>query len=314
MNDDYIDKRKHTIILFIFVSSIACVALILTVIGFTVFAPSQNRGVGHGKNNTYGNYAGPLLLMITDGVVTYLSADRMIIYSFNESSSKSYSDIYTSDLHITDKYIIYNTDSKSKPVKLIYPFICSISDFPNYKPTLSVDGSAVQCKVLVGNYMGGFDSDKLNLKLANSWMDYSVMNDKEILTSMMSSANDIDEVVTVYTFSDLLNINDPDSSARLSFEFHFNAEKTTILANGMEGMTSDTNTGYRRYTTSFSSMPGNCLLISVGEPLIDYELKGFDDYSCQTELADFSGTVNVNTAKLSDIIMSVVEKDRKSVV
>ena len=115
----------------------ACLAVLL--LGGTLLLPrlggSSAGGGGHAGGSIFQSYAGPVFPLTTLGDAG-LTARRTITLDF-----APWGDGHTTDIDVTDSYVLTNPTDTDQSVTLVYPF--SGSFYALYPPTLTADGTAL---------------------------------------------------------------------------------------------------------------------------------------------------------------------------
>ena len=128
----------------------ACLAVLL--LGGTLLLPrlggSSAGGGGHAGGSIFQSYAGPVFPLTTleDAGLT---ARRTITLDF-----APWGDGHTTDIDVTDSYVLTNPTDTDQSVTLVYPF--SGSFYALYPPTLTADGAALDAVIRPG--VGGSQS------------------------------------------------------------------------------------------------------------------------------------------------------------
>ena len=138
----------------------ACLAVLL--LGGTLLLPrlggSSAGGGGHAGGSIFQSYAGPVFPLTTleDAGLT---ARRTITLDF-----APWGDGHTTDIDVTDSYVLTNPTDTDQSVTLVYPF--SGSFYALYPPTLTADGAALDAVIRPG--VGGSQS-------LESWEEYAAL-------------------------------------------------------------------------------------------------------------------------------------------
>ena len=137
----------------------ACLAVLL--LGGTLLLPrlggSSAGGGGHAGGSIFQSYAGPVFPLTTleDAGLT---ARRTITLDF-----APWGDGHTTDIDVTDSYVLTNPTDTDQSVTLVYPF--SGSFYALYPPPLTADGAALDAVIRPG--VGGSQS-------LESWDDFTI--------------------------------------------------------------------------------------------------------------------------------------------
>ncbi len=239
----------------------ACLAVLL--LGGTLLLPrlggSSAGGGGHAGGSIFQSYAGPVFPLTTleDAGLT---ARRTITLDF-----APWGDGHTTDIDVTDSYVLTNPTDTDQSVTLVYPF--SGSFYALYPPTLTADGAALDAVIRPG--VGGSQS-------LESWEEYAALVEGNDLAAAHAEIPALDTPVTVYAFTDL-TIDREAGWARHSFSL---PEPDSPHAQDPR------------------------LLIAVGGALEDYTLQGFRDGGCDPvgELDGVSAAVTRYESTLREVL------------
>lgn len=196
----------------------------------------------------------------------------------------------TVDLH--DRYVLYNNSARSKTVTIGYRYGDTLQSMDAV--TMKVDGSDQNQNLIVGETIGGFTENGLNL-------EYHVPLEKyeEILSMpLVSVSENVPEfeqykTVTVYEFSNIQLPENITKSASLAMEFTC-SEDAIIFSNNMNGTW--INGEQRIYDVFVSEYDRNSKLSKGIWVFGDVELEnltvnGYADGSCEELLPGLTAEV-----------------------
>ena len=210
------------------------------------------------SSTTFMSYAGPVFPLTLREADSSLTAQREITLDFapwipvTENGYQRYS----TDILVTDAYVLTNTSEEEKTVSVLYPFSGTLFDLNKYMPTLTANRAELNTVLHAGGYSGGFQDayggtgeQMLNLAQLNSWEEYkALLSDLRYQTMALEEYPDLSEVpVTVYRFFDYYSPEPdekagyPNPSIRAGFELDY--DKTTVLSYGFHAASYDQENG-----------------------------------------------------------------------
>lgn len=257
-------------------------------------------GSGHGENSsTFMSYAGPVFPLTTVEGGNGLTAERTITYNF-ETWETGYP---SSDLPVTDSYILTNPTGEDKTVTLLYPFAADLFELGlgKRRSTLTADGVELQTALLAGQYSdltvgrpGGLPS----LHSPDSWEEYrELLSDGRYQAGALEEWPDLSGVpVTVYEITNpwaepgVGNKGDGSYNPNIHAEMELNYDKTTVLSYGFNSYCRDPDGGTARLGFNAPQPPAEGsskdpsiyereraerrYLLVIGEPLDSFRLGG----------------------------------------
>lgn len=288
------------------------------------WGPGGNTaGSGHGGGSAFMRYAGPVFPLTALEGGEGLTAERALTYDFslwtpawrsNEEMARddaqrgiadyqealaSYNDcfeeggLYTSslDLLVSDAYTLTNPTGEDKTVTLLYPFVSSLGNLPDYQPVLTADGGALEAQLHAGVYSGAFqgaigadnqETGSINLKDFDSWEDYrDLLDGGAYQARALDPFPDLSRIpVTAYRFTSPwgpkreAGVTNPSIHAAFSLDY----DKTAILSYGFHGGCWDREAGTMDQSFSIPEpeLPGYeqhpCYLFVLGEPVEDWRV------------------------------------------
>ena len=249
----------------------ACLAVLL--LGGTLLLPrlggSSAGGGGHAGGSIFQSYAGPVFPLTTleDAGLT---ARRTITLDF-----APWGDGHTTDIDVTDSYVLTNPTDTDQSVTLVYPF--SGSFYALYPPTLTADGAALDAVIRPG--VGGSQS-------LESWEEYAALVEGNDLAAAHAEIPALDTPVTVYAFTDLTRPESDAAAPTLAVTYPWSEDAPAVLTYGFHGSSIDREAGWARHSFSLPEPDSPHaqdprLLIAVGGALEDYTLQGFRDGGCE---------------------------------
>ncbi|MGI6028614.1 MAG: hypothetical protein ACOX81_04330 [Candidatus Heteroscillospira sp.] len=173
----------------------------------------------------------------------------------------------SSDVLVRDKYTLTGEGEYT----LVYPFTSSITELERLRPTLSLNGTELECELSAGN-LGDF----------YEWSDYEAgLENGEYMTEALE--NDLsaeDTPVIVYRAVDIAAPDDSEQNVNPTLEWGFDIDydKTRVLSYGFNGATYDREGG-RMYRNSsvgqarWRSEPH--FLIVIGEDIGEITQNGY---------------------------------------
>lgn len=269
-------------------------------------------GSGHAEGTVFMSYAGPILPLTLRSQQDGVSASRHISYDFSLANEEFLS---VRGAQVRDGYTLYNSSHQEKNVTALYPFTGDFDSLSELKPSILVNGQAVQPILHAGSYSGGFtgavgdgEEGSLNLKLLNSWEGYkTLLEDGRYLERALSPYPTLSQKVIVYEFTDFTAPLEEYPAATYSIAFTIDPKKTCALQYGFEGTEWDEN-GYRRFSTfvpdGVSMRPERKLLIVLGDDISEYQLQGYKNGLCEegNRLDGVTANITRHEAVLSDVV------------
>ena len=304
----------------------------------------SSGGTGHQEGSTFLSYAGPvfpLTLGEADGAVT---AQRALTLDFdpwvpqwwsNEAEAASREWLteeerqavveqydqwfpeggrWETDDHIlvTDASTLSNTAGEDRTVTVLYPFAASLKILDTLRPTLTLDGEALDTQLHVGAYSGGFEGawngqltgnpqGSVNRNHAESWEDYqALLADGSYLANALGDEPDFTGVpVVVYKLTDpyspAVDEEAGITNPTLRATFRLDYDQTTVLTYGFHGGSFDREGGTMIQDFSIPQ-PGEAghgsdiyYLLVLGEDIQDLTLQGYADGSLDDDARALDG-------------------------
>ena len=242
-------------------------------------------GSGHDEGCVFMSYAGPVFPLTLQEENAAISANRNITMDFapwipvwisNEEEAASrtelteaerqdvlrdYNEWYpeggrfqsSGNIQVTDSYTLTNQSTEDQSVRILYPFASSVHYLNSNRPTLTLNGDALDNTLHAGSYAGGFEGawenwpetqdnpGSLNLDHFESWEGYrDLLADGTYLQRALGEFADLSEIpVTVYEFTDAWGPErDKDAdilnpTIRVMFDLDY--AQTKILSYGFNG-------------------------------------------------------------------------------
>ena len=263
------------------------------------FAPAETPQSGE-EAQPFLSYAGPVL-PLTTVEETPLTAERFLYLEFEQSGQA----------RVYDRYVLTNPTDEDVDVTLLYPIVGKLGEFDRIEPRFDRWGKYTV--PLAGRYAGSFQSafgaeqaDTHNLRQPSTWDDYAAAMENGDLSYALADAPVLDEVVTVYEFSDCQAPTDQYPAATLGMEFTIDTEKTQIMTYGFNGCSWDEDSGWRLY--DFFVPNGQRrdtepkLLVVRGQGIGDYTLQGYADGGCNRPISGAACTVTRSEMTLDALI------------
>lgn len=319
-------------------------------------------GSGHGEGSTFMIYDGPVLPLTLKEGNDAIAADREITLDFepwvktwwsNEEEAASRANLtaekrqevleqynewypeggryeWSTDILVTDAYILTNTSDTDQTISLLYPFVSSLDDLDAATPTLTAGGEALTTTLHAGAYTGGFEgawggtiggdpeAGSVNLDYPESWEAYRLLlSDGSYQRDALEDYPDLSGTpVVVYKFTDPWGEPEdddagiPNPSIRATFNLDYS--RTTVLSYGFHAGSYDREKGFMGQGFSIRQ-PGErgygeqvCYLVVLGEDITGlttqgYVTGGFD----RADTIESGVTVTRYEAELDDILREV---------
>ena len=252
-------------------------------------APGADGGNGVNGGVTFMSYAGPVFPLTVSEDPAGLTAERTITWDFAPGVS-SYGETRQWGAQVTDAYTLSNHTGADVTVTTLYPFAGSFYDLAELRPTVTVDGEAVETRLYAGAYAGGFQStfgadvpDTMNLESPDSWTEYrALLESGDYLARALEPYPVLDVPVTVYEFTDFEAPHEQYRAATQAVSFSVDEAATRIFTYGFNG--GDWDRDFRRYSyfvpDGIRGEPNIKLLVILGEDIGDYTLEGFQNGGC----------------------------------
>ena len=207
---------------------------------------------------TFMSYAGPVFPLTLREADSGISARREIALDFapwTPVTENGYQR-YSTDVLVTDSYVLANTSEEDKTVSVLYPFTGALYELAERTPTLTANGVELNAVLYAGGYSGGFQDAyggsgerRLNLNQLNSWEEYkALLSDGRYQAAALGEYPDLSGVpVTVYRFFDYYG-PEPDEKAgypnpSIQAEFELDYDRTTVLTYGFHAAGYDREKG-----------------------------------------------------------------------
>ncbi len=143
---------------------------------------------------------------------------------------------------ISDTYTLTNKGADEQTIRILYPFVSSLSKLDYGKPTMYIDNKIIEPELYAGDICADFvgaggSSSSLNIRYFDEWESYAdLLSDDTYFDEMMSGFPDFsDHPATIYEFTDAWGPEDDVeagiSSAYLSFTFR-QSDNTRVFSSG----------------------------------------------------------------------------------
>ena len=269
-------------------------------------------GDGHNAGTVFMSYAGPMFPLTTVETDTALTAERTVTWDFAAGTYEDGSPRQWG-AQVTDVTVLTNPTDTAVTVTALYPFSGTLADLGTIQPAVTVDGEAADTTLHAGAYAGGFrdagvdDGSTWNLDPPDSWEDYAaLLEDGQYLSQALGEIPALDIPVTVYRFSDFEAPLEEYDAATQAVEFWIDPEMTTILSYGFNGLTQDTETGWRQYDyfvpDGMRAESEVKLLVVLGKDIGDYTLQGYANGACEEAIDGVSCTVTREETTLDMVL------------
>ena len=163
----------------------------------------------------------------------------------------------STDILVTDSYVLTNAADVDQAVTVLYPFVSSLRDLEKDTPVLTADGEKLETNLHAGGYSGGFmrvvggdlvteeSAGSLNLDQLNSWEEYkALLLDGTYQAKALGDYPDLSGIpAVVYQFTDPWgpeadeDAGIPNPSIQVTFEMDY--DRTTVLSYGFHSMSRD---------------------------------------------------------------------------
>ena len=276
----------------------AIAACLVLTIGVSLFFGGMGGnagagGSGHEDGSTFMSYAGPVFPLTLRDENASISADRRITMDFepwvpvwisNEEEAASrknlteaekqdvldtYNEWYpeggryesSSKILVTDAYTLTNSSSEDQIIRILYPFASSLNGLSENRPTITVNGEAIDTELHAGSYAGTFQGawenwaethenpGSLNLQYIESWTGYeTLLSDGTYLERALGDYPDLSHIpVIVYKFTDAWGPAEDDDAGipnpSMCIMFELDYDKTNVLSYGFHSGSNDRENG-----------------------------------------------------------------------
>lgn len=235
------------------------------------------------------HYEGPILPIFAQQE-TALTINRHVVFDFAPQKSNWNDSLFW----VEDHYQITNDTAENQTINLVYPFCANFTQTP--WPVIRVEDEEVSADLVSGGYAGGFagvpghEQMDVNLTGLTGWEDYqALLQGSSYWQAAQAKAPMLNQPVTVYELTNFQGA-EGQNAATIAVHFKMDPEKTSILTYRFNGGSSDSETGSE--TRSAFIHEGGAkttaktrYLIAVGEDIIQYQVKGYQDGSCEPEKA-----------------------------
>ena len=276
----------------------AIAAFLVLTIGVSLFFGGMGGnagagGSGHEDGSTFMSYAGPVFPLTLREENAAISAERTVTMDFepwvpvwisNEEEAASrtnlteeekqdvidtYNEWYpeggryqsSGKILVSDTYTLTNSSSEDQTVSILYPFASSLNGLSENRPTITINGEAINTALHAGSYAGTFQGawenwaethenpGSLNLQYIESWEGYeTLLSDGSYLERALGDYPDLSHIpVIVYKFTDAWGPAEdddagiPNPSMRIMFEMDY--DKTNVLSYGFHSGSNDRENG-----------------------------------------------------------------------
>ena len=291
------------------------------------------NGSGHADGSTeFMSYAGPVFPMTLLNGAEGVSASRDIAYDFERFGVRQENTVglqlHPADIRIIDSYTLTNQTPNDIEVDVLYPFAGSYSDLFKLLPTINMNGNELDATLLAGQYSGGFrgvlgsgEETTHNLKLIDSWEDYrALLSDGEYLRQALSEFTELDQIVTVYEFTNPVADYEAAVNPTITARFNLDFEKTIVLGYGFHGGRVDPENNQMMQSFSvpregFPQYGKSFYLIVIGEDISNLNIRGYVDGSCDDDKEYDGTTVDVarKEAMLGELLYTILENHMQQV-
>ena len=276
----------------------AIAACLVLTIGVSLFFGGMGGragagGSGHEDGSTFMSYAGPVFPLTLREENAAISAERTVTMDFepwvpvwisNEEEAASrtnlteeekqdvqdtYNEWYpeggryqsSEKILVSDAYTLTNSSSENQTIRILYPFASSLNELSENRPTIAVNGEAIDTELHTGSYAGTFQGawenwaqthenpGSLNLQYIESWEGYeTLLSDGSYLERALGDYPDLFHIpVIVYKFTDAWGPAEdddagiPNPSMRIMFELDY--DKTNVISYDFHSGSNDRENG-----------------------------------------------------------------------
>ena len=256
------------------------------------FAPGGSAGgSGHDEGSIFMSYAGPIFPLTLLEENPSISAKRNLTMNFASWAPSG-------EIQVTDSYTLTNEDSQMQTFRILYPFVSSLYDLNELRPTLTLGGEPLSTDLHAGGYTGSFQGawenwaethenpGSLNLLPIDSWEQYqALLADGSYLQRALDEYVDLSHIpVVVYEFTDAWgpeaddDAGIPNPSIRVMFDIDY--ANTTVLSYGFHSGYDDSDNGVmgrgfsiREEWEKNAGLP--YYLIVIGDDIENISYKGY---------------------------------------
>ena len=325
----------------------ACLCVVVLGVGvFTGYIPLLGGRAGQGGSGSDGasvfmSYAGPVFPLTLGEENDAIEAERNVTLDFEpwvpvwisnreEADSRTwlteaerqevlelYNEHYpeggqyksSTDILVTDAYMLTNTSAKEQTLTVRYPFVSGLDNLEENRPTLTADGTELEATLRVGSYAGGFEGvwgaddpeGTANLAYPHSWTDYqTLLSDGSYLENTLGPGPDVTGVpVVVYKLTDPYGPEQDEEAGitnpTLRVTFNLDYDKTNILTYGFHGASYDREAGVMIQDFSIPQ-PGEpnygtkeFYLLVLGEDVENMTIQGYANGSLEADAPRLEG-------------------------
>lgn len=325
----------------------ACLAVVVLGAGvFTGIIPLLGGRAGQGGSGSDGasvfmSYAGPVFPLTLGEENAAIEAERNVTLDFEpwapvwisnreEADSRTwlteaerqevlelYNEHYpeggqyksSTDILVTDAYMLTNTSAEEQTLTVRYPFVSGLDNLEENRPTLTADGTELETTLRVGSYAGGFEGvwgandpeGTANLAYPHSWTDYqTLLSDGSYLENTLGPGPDVTDVpVVVYKLTDPYGPEQDEEAGitnpTLRVTFNLDYDKTNILTYGFHGASYDREAGVMIQDFSIPQ-PGEpnygtkeFYLLVLGEDVENMTIQGYANGSLEADAPRLEG-------------------------
>lgn len=325
----------------------ACLCVVVLGVGvFTGYIPLLGGRAGQGGSGSDGasvfmSYAGPVFPLTLGEENDAIEAERNVTLDFEpwapvwisnrekadsrtwltEAERQEVLDFYnehypeggqyksSTDILVTDAYMLTNTSAEEQTLTLRYPFVSGLDNLEENRPTLTADGTELEATLRVGSYAGGFEGvwgandpeGTANLAYPHSWTDYqTLLSDGSYLENTLGPGPDVTDVpVVVYKLTDPYGPEQDEEAGitnpTLRVTFNLDYDKTNILTYGFHGASYDREAGVMIQDFSIPQ-PGEpnygtkeFYLLVLGEDVENMTIQGYANGSLEADAPRLEG-------------------------
>lgn len=281
---------------------------------------SSAGGAGHEEGSVFLSYAGPVFPLSLKKENTGLTVRRALTYDFSPWNRSS------TDLMVTDEYILTNPTTEDKTVTLRYPFAGTFRDLKLITPALYADGKGLDAVLTAGPYSGSFISEEgsgkadetLNFNMPDSWEVYRYLFEEagyqEKSYETVDSLNEIPVIVYQVENVSLSGEKTSDGTS-LALNYSIDYDTVSVLSYGFNGSRYDRESGFGQRSffipeTEDAGDQENRYLIVIGGDIRDVKVQGYQDGGCEEgeELDGITCTLTRYESSLGEMVSKAAEE------
>lgn len=262
------------------------------------------------------SYEGPIFPLTSMDDSEGIEVTREINFDFSH---------YTNDIKIgsfiQDCYILTNTMDQDKTMRILYPYTSSFQEGLN--PQITVNEENIESTLYSGMYVVNLkERDNFNLSEISYWKEYKVLlEDGTYMQDVFQSYPELDELVTVYEFTNITDGGSDADAPTLNMEFSIDFDKTSVLTYGFNGGRNDSEAGEIERSFFIPEAEDDYIdqkryLIVIGEDMESYRVQAYKSGGCYKgqELEGASADVTRYETTLMDVLKKITTEDYRFLI